>query len=71
MRQTKQRLMDPNDWEKAGGVICPQCGQEVLRFINGVCPECSQADAKRFFRKLEIKERARALQKHLRARNHA
>lgn len=28
------------DWDAAAGVICPQCGQETLRIINGKCPQC-------------------------------
>ena len=28
------------DWEKAGGVICRQCGREVFRSRDGLCMAC-------------------------------
>lgn len=30
-----------NDWESAAGVLCPKCGRETFRLVNGVCPACS------------------------------
>lgn len=29
-----------NDWDNCRGVICRQCGQEVFRILNGLCPAC-------------------------------
>lgn len=31
-----------HEWKQAGGVFCPQCNQEVVRFRphDGVCIEC-------------------------------
>lgn len=34
------------DWEKTGGVYCPKCHQEVVRIINGLCPQCHYAKEK-------------------------
>lgn len=28
------------EWDKARGVICAQCGQEVWRIRNGICLPC-------------------------------
>jgi len=35
--------METEGWERAKGVICPRCGQETLRIIDGLCPRCVQA----------------------------
>ena len=32
-----------DDWEKSGGLFCPSCGNEVVRIIEGRCPQCHQA----------------------------
>jgi len=32
-----------DDWEKSGGLHCPLCGSEVVRMIEGRCPQCHQA----------------------------
>lgn len=31
------------DWEASGGVICPRCGEEAIRFRSedGVCRQCA------------------------------
>lgn len=29
-----------DDWEKAGGPNCPECGQAVMQLVNGVCVQC-------------------------------
>lgn len=28
------------DWEKATGFICSDCGRETMRVIDGLCPQC-------------------------------
>lgn len=30
-----------DDWEAAAGVLCPKCGREAYRLVNGVCLPCS------------------------------
>jgi len=32
--------MNQNDWDQTNGVICPDCGQEALRMVGGVCLQC-------------------------------
>lgn len=32
--------MNQNDWDKTDGVICPSCGQEALRMVDGICLQC-------------------------------
>lgn len=29
-----------DNWERAAGVICPQCGQEAFQIVYGVCARC-------------------------------
>jgi len=36
------RRASRKDWEKSGGALCSQCGEEALRFLNGVCLRCVQ-----------------------------
>lgn len=49
-------MLRNEDWERAGGVYC-SCGQEVVRLIDGLCPQCwALAEAERmekFERKAE------------------
>lgn len=28
------------EWEKSGGVYCPNCGQETVRLFHNLCPQC-------------------------------
>jgi len=39
----KPASMSLNDWKKAVGENCRNCGGETLQLINGLCPECSRA----------------------------
>lgn len=32
--------MNRDNWDKANGIVCFQCGQEAFRFIDGVCLQC-------------------------------
>lgn len=32
--------MTLEEWEKAAGPKCPRCGQEVYRFVGGMCVGC-------------------------------
>ena len=34
--------MRKTDWEKAGGLRCPSCGNETVRFIGRVCLQCAR-----------------------------
>jgi len=34
------RRANKKDWEKSGGALCTQCGEEAVRFLNGVCFQC-------------------------------
>ena len=36
----RKRRLTKVDWNKAGGVVCPNCGQETLRIVDGVCLQC-------------------------------
>ena len=38
-RHRKSKLSADN-WEKAAGIICPDCGREVFRSRNGLCMPC-------------------------------
>lgn len=33
-------ILKDKDWEKARGVICSNCGEETLRVIASLCPQC-------------------------------
>lgn len=35
----------PEQWEQTGGALCPQCGQEAVRFRprDGLCFQCVRA----------------------------
>jgi len=49
------------DWERAGGVFCPQCNQEAVRFRprDGLCLECVRAQDEKQIS--DEKKRARQL----------
>jgi len=32
--------MNQDDWDQTNGIICPNCGQEALRMIDGICLQC-------------------------------
>jgi NMD protein affecting ribosome stability and mRNA decay len=38
-------MANTEDWERAGGVYCPGCGQETVRLLNGLCPTCAREAA--------------------------
>ena len=40
-RRRSSKPMTNKDWEKARGDICPGCGNDSLRFHNGICMECN------------------------------
>ncbi len=31
------------EWEKTAGSLCPSCGEETLRLIEGKCSQCHRA----------------------------
>lgn len=44
----KPRVATVEDWERAGGICCSDCGQEVVRLNHGLCPRChGDAEAER------------------------
>jgi len=32
--------MNQDDWDQTNGIICPNCGQEALRMVDGNCFRC-------------------------------
>jgi len=36
----RPRRSTEEDWDKTAGVICPDCKQETVRLIDGMCPQC-------------------------------
>lgn len=44
-----------NDWDRAGGLFCPQCNQETVRLINGVCPTCAKVNSEKASENIEEK----------------
>ena len=45
--------MEKEDWERAGGVICPKCKQETFRIFEGVCLKCLHAKEDKYWRDAE------------------
>jgi len=39
----RRRRVTREDWDETAGVICPDCKQETLRLIEGICPRCYNA----------------------------
>lgn len=37
-----RRMMTSEDWKRAGGVYCTECGSETVRLIKGLCLACWQ-----------------------------
>lgn len=37
----RKRKNNLRDFEDCQGVICPKCGTETFRILNGVCPSCN------------------------------
>ena len=56
----KSRLTK-TDWDKAGGLVCPECGRETVRMIDGLCPECHKKKAAEEEEKLGRKREKRYL----------
>lgn len=54
-----------NNWESARGIVCPHCGRETFRMINGMCPSCCHdinlAEAQRAEARALIRELRRQL----------
>lgn len=47
------------DWDKTMGVACPDCKQETMRLIEGICSQCyNEKVAKRERKKEERSERS-------------
>lgn len=36
----RKRHLTKVDWDKTNGVICPNCEQETLRMVEGICIQC-------------------------------
>jgi len=56
---TKGKKMSINEWNDAGGVVCPECGGETLRLVDGVCLGCYNRKVAERERKLEDKRERR------------
>lgn len=61
-----RRKMMIDDWERAGGINCPKCHQEVVRIINGLCPQCHHAREKADAEQVEDKTMRRYYKRGLR-----
>lgn len=55
-----------DNWSKAEGPICPECGQETLRLIDGICPRCHNRKIAERDQKMEEKKERRYYQDRLR-----
>ena len=53
-RRNKRRLTN-QDWDNAEGVTCPNCHNETLRIVNGVCPRCNHSLEAEIVKKQEDK----------------
>jgi hypothetical protein len=62
----KSPVMTEGDWDKAGGMFCSQCKREVVRLINGVCPQCNGDNEKRLAEKIEDRSERKYYQDQLR-----
>jgi len=36
-------MLKIDDWESSGGIYCRSCGAEVVRLVEGRCPQCHHA----------------------------
>lgn len=54
------------EWHNATGVICPECKQETLRIIDGLCPQCYRDREAERERKLEDRTERRYYKEQLR-----
>lgn len=57
-----------DDWNNTGGLRCPRCGQETVRFIRGVCLVCARKAEERTEQEIEMEALSRSLREQ-RARN--
>ena len=57
-----------DDWNNTGGLRCPRCGQETVRFIRGVCLVCARKAEERTDEEIEMEALSRSLREQ-RARN--
>lgn len=55
-----------SQWDDAAGVLCPECGQETLRLIDGKCPSCYQAMVVKEVEKAEDKSMRRIYSRKMR-----
>lgn len=75
------KMVDPNltiisghrrkakqNFDACGDVYCPGCHEESVRFINGLCPSCSQKLELKKAKKMELKAREKSLRSIFRAR---
>lgn len=64
--EIRHHITTEEDWDKAGGFFCPQCGQEIVRLINGVCFDCNGVNSAAFAEKQEDKASRRYYRDQLR-----
>ena len=57
-----------DDWEAAVPPLCPNCQQETLQLINGICPRCGRKVKERTDQEIEMNSLVRSLREQ-RARN--
>lgn len=55
----RKKRMSIKEWNGAGGVLCPECGEETLRIIDGTCVQCYNRKVAERERKLEDKRERR------------
>lgn len=54
-----KKRMSTNEWNDAQGVVCPKCGEETFRLIDGTCLSCYNRNVAERERKLEDKRERR------------
>lgn len=57
--------MNEEDWNKAGGIFCSSCNQEVVRLKDGLCMECYNEQELKRIEKQEEKSMRRYYRREL------
>lgn len=55
-REKTDVAMTAEDWDKARGVDCSECGREAFQIRDGLCPRCY--NRKKMKQDLELEEKA-------------
>lgn len=64
-QRRKSRKATGLEWNRAGGVICPECGEETLRILYGTCLQCYNEKVSESERKLEDRSERRYFRRKL------